>query len=97
MNTNHSSKNHFSNSNIIFLILTFPLTLTSLMIEAVIKFVTEMIPTLCIRFCCFSNYSNSGSYNRAPLILYKHLMRQCDKLPEGPKQHYKFQIKQVIA
>lgn len=28
-------------------------------------------------------------------ILYKHLIRQCNKLPEGPREHYKFMIKQV--
>lgn len=26
--------------------------------------------------------------------LYKYLIRGCEKLPNGPKQHYKFMIKQ---
>lgn len=30
-----------------------------------------------------------------PKQLFRYLLRQCDKLPQGPKQHYKFQIKQV--
>ncbi|KAI4460872.1 hypothetical protein MML48_5g00021167 [Holotrichia oblita] len=43
-----------------------------------------------------ANYSTStiNPSNRAPLLLYKYLMRKCDQLPKGPKQHYKFQIKQ---
>lgn len=50
-------------------------------------------------YCCntyVANYTTSiHPRNRTPLILYKYLMRQCDQLPKGPKQHYKFQIKQV--
>lgn len=33
--------------------------------------------------------------DNAAKILYKHLIRQCNKLPKGPKEHYKFMIKQV--
>ncbi|KAJ3625853.1 hypothetical protein MTP99_016392 [Tenebrio molitor] len=29
-----------------------------------------------------------------PKVLYKYLMRQCERLPDGPKNHYKFMIKQ---
>jgi tRNASer (uridine44-2'-O)-methyltransferase len=30
-----------------------------------------------------------------PKVLYKYLIRQCERLPDGPKNHYKFMIKQV--
>lgn len=30
-----------------------------------------------------------------PKELYKFLLRSCDKLPKGPKEHYKHSIKQV--
>lgn len=30
------------------------------------------------------------------LQLYKHLMRQCEKLPPDACKHYKFAVKQVI-
>lgn len=60
----------------------------------------EMISPLLARFyrqkVSFTNYSSStGNSNKAALTLYKHLMRQCDKLPKGAKEHYKFQIRQV--
>lgn len=41
----------------------------------------------------FLNYSTSSAANKA-LVLYKHLLRQCEKLPKGPKEHYKFMIRQ---
>lgn len=42
------------------------------------------------KYCSFPNI-----LQRQPFVLYKYLMRQCDKLPKGAKQHYKFQIRQV--
>lgn len=44
--------------------------------------------------CKYYSSISLGGENAAK-ILYKHLMRQCNKLPEGPKQHYKFMVKQV--
>lgn len=38
---------------------------------------------------------NEGNINKAK-ILFKYLLRQCEKLPPGPQKHYKFQIKQVV-
>lgn len=28
------------------------------------------------------------------LALYKHLLRECEKLPEAPGKHYRFMVKQ---
>ncbi|KAL3267729.1 hypothetical protein HHI36_006856 [Cryptolaemus montrouzieri] len=36
----------------------------------------------------------STTPTESPKQLFKYLMRQCEKLPKGPKEHYKFQIKQ---
>ncbi|XP_044753919.1 LYR motif-containing protein 9 isoform X2 [Coccinella septempunctata] len=36
----------------------------------------------------------SSIQSPCPKRLFKYLLRQCDKLPSGPKQYYKFQIKQ---
>lgn len=35
----------------------------------------------------------SRNANKA-LALYKHLLKECEKLPEAPKKHYRFMIKQ---
>ncbi|KAG5898260.1 hypothetical protein JTB14_008605 [Gonioctena quinquepunctata] len=35
--------------------------------------------------------TNSGNKSR---ILYKYLLRQCQKLPKGSKEHYPFMIRQ---
>lgn len=37
---------------------------------------------------------NFSSSRLTPKQLFRYLLRQCDKLPQGPKEHYKFQIKQ---
>ncbi|CAG9760654.1 unnamed protein product [Ceutorhynchus assimilis] len=37
----------------------------------------------------------STKYQRNEVTtLYKHLLKQCQKLPKGPKEHYQFMIKQ---
>lgn len=41
------------------------------------------------------NYSTLTSGPNAAKVLYKYLIRQCQKLPKGPKEHYKFMVKQV--
>ncbi|XP_049823160.1 LYR motif-containing protein 9 isoform X2 [Aethina tumida] len=32
--------------------------------------------------------------NDSPKSLYKYLIRACKKLPDGPKKHYQFMVKQ---
>lgn len=34
--------------------------------------------------------------NDSPKSLYKYLIRACKKLPDGPKKHYQFMVKQVV-
>lgn len=41
------------------------------------------------------NYCKSNG-NISPKSLYKYLLRQCQKLPKGAKDHYTFMVKQVI-
>ncbi|CAH0556017.1 unnamed protein product [Brassicogethes aeneus] len=37
---------------------------------------------------------SSKPTNNSPKALFKYLIRQCDKLPKGAKEHYQFMIKQ---
>lgn len=39
-------------------------------------------------------YSTQATCNNS-IQLYKYLLRQCQKLPSGPKEHYRHMIKQV--
>lgn len=41
-------------------------------------------------------FSNDTKVVMTPLQLYKHLLRQCEKLPPDACKHYKFAVKQVI-
>lgn len=40
-------------------------------------------------------FANDSKTVMTPLQLYKHLLRQCEKLPPDACKHYKFAVKQV--
>lgn len=40
-------------------------------------------------------FYSTKSDTRSAIKLYKYLIRQCDKLPKGPKEHYIHMVKQV--
>ncbi|XP_064210669.1 LYR motif-containing protein 9 [Tribolium castaneum] len=46
----------------------------------------------CMQFFRFSHCTSKA--DTSPKALYRHLIRQCEKLPEGPQKYYKFMIKQ---